>query len=281
MVSLHILFETLGMAVGFRYFVLLRKRQPDRINDTNRIWIIIGAAFGAFVFSRLVGALENPVNLLHTKHVLLYLYANKTIVGALLGGLLMVEITKKIIQERSSSGDLFTYPLILAIMIGRIGCFTSGMEEETYGLPTHFVFGMNLGDGVPRHPVTLYEIAFLGLLWVGLAAIERRVKLKNGYRFQFFMIAYFVFRFLLDFIKPRYVVYAGLGMIQLCCLAGLLYYSRTIYKIFFNFSQLTERHEEGLTEAGRGVNGDGGRGAGREAERGADGEAGLMESFEK
>ena len=55
-----------------------------------------------------------------------------TIVGALLGGLLVVEITKKIIHEKSSSGDLFTYPLILAMMIGRIGCFTSGLTEETY-----------------------------------------------------------------------------------------------------------------------------------------------------
>jgi prolipoprotein diacylglyceryltransferase len=228
------------MVVGFRYFVFLRKRQKDRINDVNRIWIIIGAAFGAFIFSRVVGALENPVNLFHTKHLLLYLYANKTIVGALLGGLLMVEITKKVIHERSSSGDLFTYPLILAIMIGRIGCFTSGMAEETYGIPTRFFLGMNLGDGVPRHPVTLYEIGFLGLLWVVLAAIERRVRLINGYRFQLFMIAYFAFRFLLDFIKPRYVLFAGLGTIQIFCLIGLLYYSRTIYKIFFNFSVLTE-----------------------------------------
>ena len=241
MISLHILFETLGMAAGFRYFVFLRRRQTDRINDTNRVWIIIGAAFGAFLFSRVVGALENPVNLFHTQHPLLYLYANKTIVGALLGGLLMVEITKKIIHERSSSGDLFTYPLILAMMIGRIGCFTSGMAEETYGIPTHFFLGMNLGDGVPRHPVTLYEIGFLALLWAGLAGIERRVKLINGYRFQFCLIAYFTFRFLLDFIKPRYILFAGLGTIQLCCLIGLLYYSRTIYKILFNFSALTDR----------------------------------------
>jgi prolipoprotein diacylglyceryltransferase len=229
------------MAVGFRYFVWLRGKQSDRINDVNRVWIIIGAAFGALVFSRLVGALENPVNLFHTKHLLLYLYANKTIVGGLLGGLLTVEVTKKIIHERSSSGDLFTYPLILAMMIGRIGCFTSGMAEETYGIPTHLFLGMNLGDGVPRHPVTLYEIGFLGLLWMGLVAIERRVKLIDGYRFQFFMIAYFAFRLLLDFIKPRYVLFAGLGTIQVCCLIALLYYSRTIYKILFNFSALTER----------------------------------------
>ena len=239
-VSLHLIFETLGFAVGFRYFLFLRNRQKDRINDTNRTWIIIGATFGAFFFSRLVGALENPMTLIHSKHILLYLYANKTIIGGLLGALLTVEITKKIIHEKTSSGDLFTYPLILAMMIGRIGCFTSGLTEETYGIATNSVFGMDLGDGVPRHPVALYEIAFLGLLWLSLTTIERQIKLKNGYRFQFFMIAYLAFRFLLDLIKPHYTWFIGLGTIQLCCLIGLLYYSKTIYKIFTNFSVITE-----------------------------------------
>lgn len=177
---LHLIFETLGFAIGFRYFLFLRNKQKDRINDANRIWIIIGATFGAFFFSRVVGALENPLTLIHSKHILLYLYANKTIVGGLLGGLLVVEITKKIIHEKSSSGDLFTYPLILAMMIGRIGCFTSGLSEETYGIVTNSFLGIDLGDGLYRHPVTLYEIAFLGLLWLGLVLIERKVRLING-----------------------------------------------------------------------------------------------------
>jgi phosphatidylglycerol:prolipoprotein diacylglycerol transferase len=237
--SLHLIFETLGLAIGFRYFLFLRNRQKDRINDTNRSLIIIGATFGAFFFSRVIGALENPMTLIHSKHILLYLYANKTIVGGLLGALLVVEITKKIIHEKTSSGDLFTYPLILAMMIGRIGCFSSGLSEETYGMPTNSFLGIDLGDGLNRHPVTLYEIGFLGLLWVVLVSIERKVRLVNGYRFQFFMIAYLAFRLMLDFIKPHYVYFIGLGTIQLCCVTGLLYYSRTIYKIFFNFSALT------------------------------------------
>jgi len=239
-ISLHLVFETLGFAIGFRYFLFLRKKQKDRINDTNRVWIIIGATFGAFFFSRLIGAFENPLALIHSNHTLLYLYANKTIVGGLLGGLFGVELTKKIIHEKTSSGDLFTYPLILAMMIGRVGCFTSGLTEETYGLPTASPLGLDLGDGIRRHPVTLYEIAFLALLWLALRAIEKRVPLKNGFRFQFFMIAYLGFRFLLDFIKPHYSYSIGLGTIQLCCLIGLLYYSRTVSKILINFSTITE-----------------------------------------
>lgn len=47
------------------------------------------------------------------------------------------------------------------MIIGRIGCFLTGIYEETYGIPTDSVFGMHLGDQYLRHPVALYEIGFL------------------------------------------------------------------------------------------------------------------------
>jgi phosphatidylglycerol:prolipoprotein diacylglycerol transferase len=221
---LHAVTETLGMFIGFRYFLYLRKKQGDRVENSNRIWAIIGAIFGALFGSRLLGALENPPGLLSADNVLFYIYQNKTIVGGLLGGLAGVELIKKAIGERHSTGDLFVYPLILAMIIGRIGCFTMGIYEETYGLPTSLPWGMNLGDGLLRHPVSLYEIIFLVALWQLLALISRRWTLVNGGRFKLFMIAYLLFRFLLDFIKPGYRFSFGMGSIQLACLAGLCYY---------------------------------------------------------
>jgi len=212
------------MFIGFRYFLYLRKQQGDRVENSNRIWAIIGAIFGALFGSRLLGALENPPGLLGADNVLFYIYQNKTIVGGLLGGLAGVELIKKAIGERHSTGDLFVYPLILAMIIGRIGCFSMGIYEETYGLPTSLPWGMNLGDGLLRHPVSLYEIIFLVALWQLLALIGRRWPLVNGGRFKLFMIAYLLFRFLLDFIKPGYRFAFGLGSIQLACLAGLCYY---------------------------------------------------------
>jgi len=241
--SAHLLFETAGMMLGFRYFLALRKRLTDAIPDSNRAWIIIGATLGALVGSRVLGSLEHPANWLHSTHPLLYFYANKTVVGALLGGLFAVEATKKALGERQRSGDLFTYPLILAMMIGRVGCFSAGLTEETYGLPTSSLLGIDLGDGLRRHPVSLYEIVFLGGLWILLWAIGRRRPLKSGYRFQFFMIAYLFFRLGLDFIKPRDPWFWGMSSIQLACLLGLLYYARTIWKIFTNFSELTIPHQ--------------------------------------
>jgi phosphatidylglycerol:prolipoprotein diacylglycerol transferase len=222
---LHTLMEPLGMFIGFRYFLQLRRSKGDQIASNQRVSIIIGAIFGALIGSRLVGGLEDPEKMMKAGNILLHFYTNKTVVGGFLGGLAGVELAKKLIGEKQSSGDLFTYPMILALIIGRIGCFGMGIHEETYGTETGFITGMNLGDGILRHPVALYEICFLVLLWTGLVQLEKRLMLAQGSRFKIFMIAYLAFRFLLDFIKPHYSFDPGFSTIQLVCLGGLFYYS--------------------------------------------------------
>ena len=147
-ISAHTVFEVLAFMIGFRYFLWLRKRKTDMISEPNRIWIIAGAAIGALLFSRVLGALENPAFFEPGNFSWLGLYASKTVVGGFIGGLVGVEIVKKIIGEKSSSGDLFTYPLILAIIIGRIGCFSSGLTEPTFGNPSTVFWALDLGDGI-------------------------------------------------------------------------------------------------------------------------------------
>jgi phosphatidylglycerol:prolipoprotein diacylglycerol transferase len=234
-ILLHSILELLAYILGFRYFLFLKKRKGDTISTDNRTWIFIGAIFGSLLGSRLLGGFENYPELMKSDNWLMEFYYNKTILGGLLGGLWGVEITKKIIGEKKSSGDLFVYPLLLAMIIGRIGCFSMGVYEETYGIPTTLPWGMHLGDNYLRHPVALYEIIFLAVLWVCLALIEKKRKLESGMLFKIFMISYLVFRFLLDFIKPHFTWSFGLSSIQTACLIGLLYYLYIllILKIFF------------------------------------------------
>ncbi len=214
----------LALFIGFRYYLHLKKKQGDKINASNRLWIVIGATLGAFTGSRLVGGFENPPAFIHSEHPLIYFYLNKTIVGGLVGGLAGVEIIKKIIKEKLASGDLFTYPIILALVIGRIGCFSMGIYEETYGLPTSLPWGINLGDNILRHPVCLYEIIFLVIDWMLLSLLCKMYVLQNGAQFKIFMISYLCFRFLLDFLKPHFTFSFGLSTIQLICIGGLIYY---------------------------------------------------------
>ena len=99
---------------------------------------------------------------------------------------------------------------------------------------------MNLGDGLKRHPVTLYEMVFGLFLWIFIESLTRKGELRTGAAFKLFMIFYLAFRFFLDFIKPHYSLVLGLSTIQLACIAGLLYYRRDIRypnRIFLKHAQ--------------------------------------------
>jgi len=218
--------EWLSFFVAYRYYRFLKKRQGDSISSENRLWILLGAALGALIGSRLVGALENPPAWQHSAQPFWYLYLNKTVLGGFLGGLLGVEGIKKVMGEQQSSGDLFTYPILLGLIVGRLGCFSMGVHEETYGTPTTFFMGMDLGDGLLRHPVSLYELFFLVVLWGLLTQIQKYIVLEEGALFKLFMISYLLFRFMLDFIKPHFTWKIGLSTIQVVALLGLLYYYR-------------------------------------------------------
>ena len=235
-IPVHFICETLSYFIGYRLYAYLRKNREDRISTENRLLIFIGAAFGALIGSHLVGVLENPPLLIHFN--LLFLMGNKTIVGGMLGGLIGVELVKNKIGVTVSSGDLMVYPLILAMIIGRTGCFLAGLEDGTYGVGTNLPWGINFGDGVYRHPTNLYEILFWILLGFSLWVTEKNWAFADGAKFKIFLSSYLVFRFLIEFIKPDYFFSFGLSVIQLVCLGGILYY----YKVFINPKKLIKTH---------------------------------------
>lgn len=232
-INIHLILEYLAFFIAFRYYLKIRKFSNDQISNRNRLSIILGAIVGAFVGSRLIGFLENPMVTLNLQNIMLLLNT-KSIMGGLFGGLIGVETSKKIIKEKYSSGDMFTFPIILGIIIGRIGCFLSGIKEFTYGKETSFITGMDLGDGLSRHPTSLYEIVFLLLLFVFLKKIAFFTNEESGLLFKIFMITYFGFRFMIEFLKPNIFYILGLSSIQLLCIICWGYYIPTFKKIFKN-----------------------------------------------
>jgi prolipoprotein diacylglyceryltransferase len=226
-INIHLILEYLAFFLAFRYYLYLRKRKTDSITTSNRLSIILGAALGALIGSRVVGLLENPTIKFSLENFIQILNT-KTIMGGLFGGLLGVELAKNIIGEKQSSGDLFVFPIILGIFIGRIGCFLSGVNEFTYGKETTSAFGMDLGDGLMRHPTSLYELIFLIILFFVLKKIQKKVLLKNGDLFKIFMLSYFGFRFFIEFLKPNVFYVFGLSSIQILCVICWLYYSKFI-----------------------------------------------------
>lgn len=229
----HFIFETLAFIVGIRVYYFLRKKQTDTISDINRLWILLGAMLGALVGSRVIAFLELPSEI-HS-FTFLKLYQTKTVAGGFLGGLLGVELIKKLIGEKQSSGDMYVIPIIIALFIGRIGCFSMGIAEPTYGIETSFFMGMDLGDGLKRHPVALYEMIYMVLLFILFTKVKFR-NFENGDKFKLFMLLYFLYRFSVEFIKPYQPLFLGLSSIQLSAVFIFIYYLKFIIKLLKTYA---------------------------------------------
>lgn len=224
----HYILETLAFIIGVRVYYYLKKRVKDPISDENRLWIMLGAMLGALIGSRLIAILETPAQL--SEITFMTLYASKTIAGGLLGGLFGVEIIKKFIGVRVASGDLYVVPILVALFIGRIGCFLMGVEEPTFGVKTNFFMAMDLGDGIKRHPVALYEMIYMVILLLLCQSIKNK-DLINGDRFKLFMVLYFLYRILIEFIKPYQPLFFNLSSIHWSAILIFLYYYKFIRRL--------------------------------------------------
>jgi prolipoprotein diacylglyceryltransferase len=216
--------EALGMFLGFRLYLRLRRRAGDPLPLDRRILLFVAAVVGAALGSKLLALADNPAPVLAHPGDVRILLAGKTIVGGLLGGLAAVELVKWRLRETTATGDLYAFPLIVGIAVGRVGCFLTGLADDTYGIATRLPWGVDFGDGIPRHPTQLYEIGFLALLACALAWKARR-PYPRGDLFKAFMAAYLAWRLAVDFLKPQHVMLLGMTPIQLACVAGLAWYA--------------------------------------------------------
>jgi prolipoprotein diacylglyceryltransferase len=222
----HLLFESLAYAIAFR--LLLRNIRKDSILPSQRSSVIVGGLVGALVGAKALVLLQHFDSIWQNWQLFFWvLLQGKTVVGGLLGGLIGVEWTKKLIGVKQSTGDAFVYPLIVGTAVGRIGCFLTGLSDRTYGIATALPWGVDFGDGIPRHPTQLYELLFLLILLIFLRNRSHYLR-QNGDLFKLYMVAYLGFRFLIDFIKPDFHPILGMSAVQLACLLGLLYYCRSI-----------------------------------------------------
>jgi phosphatidylglycerol:prolipoprotein diacylglycerol transferase len=219
----HPVMETLAYASGFAVYRWQRARQGDIVDEPQRWTVLAAAAVGALVGSRTLGIAEHWPTVEQAWQAgrmweLLLSPGGKTIVGGLLGGWLAVELVKKLSGIKRRTGDLFALPLCVGIAVGRVGCLLAGLADDTYGKPTALPWAVDLGDGIGRHPVQVYEILFLIALGF---LISVKVRLPEGARFRIFVGGYLAWRLAIDFLKPQPLI-DGLNLIQWSCVAGIL-----------------------------------------------------------
>jgi phosphatidylglycerol:prolipoprotein diacylglycerol transferase len=234
----HLLFESLSYFIGFRVYLALRRRAGDTVIVPMRWATISAAAVGAATGARGLAWLADPTATLTADSLIL---GGKTIVGGLIGGLAGVELVKLALGIKRSTGDLYAPALAVAIAIGRIGCFLTGLADDTSGTPTALPWGIDFGDGIPRHPTQIYEIVVLLAMVVPLwrlalrtmalaAAPDPHSALREGDAFKAFMVGYMALRVAVDFLKPYPAVFLGLGVLQWAAVATLVYYARDILR---------------------------------------------------
>ncbi len=172
----------------------------------------IGAILGAVLFGSLNIGLAGHFELGHS------------IAGAIAGGVVAVELFKWRTGIRESTGGQFVAPLALGIAVGRWGCFFAGLPDYTYGTPTSLPWGVDFGDGIPRHPVQLYEsFAMLAFLGVYLRQIANGSPLFLRQGFHLFVAWYALQRFAWEFLKPYPPVIGPLNVFHLICIALFCY----------------------------------------------------------
>lgn len=231
---IHAMFETAALSLGAYYYRWLQQRNGVPVSTLlsgGRFAVLLGCLFGAAIGNKLMFWIEMPHLLpLYWNRPAMW-FAGQSIVGGLLGGLIGVELAKKISGLDQSTGDAFVFPILLGVMIGRVGCFVAGLEDGTYGVATAMPWGIDFGDGIPRHPTQLYEIVFAALLWIGLKRLQPVWACQPGLLFRAMLCSYLCWRLLVDGIKPVPFDYGlGLSGIQVVCALALLIYTPLFYR---------------------------------------------------
>jgi uncharacterized membrane protein YeaQ/YmgE (transglycosylase-associated protein family) len=225
----HTLFDLAGWGAGLALsFGLYRWRLKGLTEQV--AGKVGGGYFAALAAGAIPGAwLSGSLNTLRDVHPAL----SHSVVGALAGAIVAVEVYKAVRGVAGSTGGVFVGPFALGVVVGRWGCLFAGLPDGTYGTPSALPWAVDLGDGIGRHPVEVYESAamavFLALYFEGLAR-RRPWALRRG--FYALCMWYGASRFGWEFLKPYPPLIGPFNVFHILCgglvVYGWVYYARDL-----------------------------------------------------
>ena len=200
-------------ALFYRWRLKSAAQKIDKAGSGYAVALVLGAIIGGFGFGTLNLWLSGIPEI------------GRSIVGSIAGSICAIEIFKSLRGIKGSTGIIFVPAFATTVIVGRWGCFFSGIEDNTYGIATTLPWGKDFGDGVLRHPVQLYEsfsmLAFLTLA-AGLIGQRNKWFMHNG--FYALVLCYAAQRFLWEFLKPYGTVFGPFNVFHLMC-GGLIAYA--------------------------------------------------------
>lgn len=208
----HLTFDVLAVGVG----LLLGRWRPPATRTPLPVTVL--ALVGAVVGARGLGLLVDPLETWSLRDQLGGWMQQKTVVGGILGGWAGVELAKARLGIRRSTGDAFVLPLLVAMAVGRLGCFFSGVTDRTHGTVSTLPWAMDLGDGLPRHPLALYELGVL----VVLGTVLQGLRVTAGQRWRLFVLGYMAWRLVSAPLAPPAPVLGPLTTLQGAACLGIV-----------------------------------------------------------
>lgn len=219
-VPTHDFFVLAALLAGGTFFVAGARRRGAM--DERMWWILVGALVCGALGARLSVVWSYVERAEEPSLAGAFLDGGKSVLGGLAGAYVGALAAKRIVGYRESTGDLFAPAVALGMAIGRWGCFLT----EQIGTATSLPWGIRpspavaaripncppCATGAAMHPSFLYEIAFHALLFVLL--LRWRAAGRTGL-FKIYLLAYGVFRFLVEFVRGNEVVWSGLTRSQL------------------------------------------------------------------
>jgi len=231
--AVHGAFEWAGIFIGARIYLRTSGTTLAGLGQTRNFGVIFGCIVGAAIGNKAVHWLQRADQWDLVRDNPWLLLQGQSIVGGLLGGLIGVEIAKRIVGVHESTGDRFVTPILVGLIIGRIGCLLAGLYDDTYGTPTTLPWGVDLGDGVARHPTAIYDMLFAAVMLLGFRLWGAPLTREPGLRFKLMLAGYLAWRLAIDTLKPVPYYFAdALSGIQLVCAMALVVYSPLVFRQF-------------------------------------------------
>jgi phosphatidylglycerol:prolipoprotein diacylglycerol transferase len=201
-------FMVLALAVGLAVYAREAHRR-DTMGERSLL-ILLAAVLGGAIGSKLLVLATDWRAIAAQFPNLGILVSGRSIVGGLIGGAAGVWLLKRRLGIRERKGNLFAPAIAAGVAVGRIGCFLRGC---CHGTPTALPWGVDFGEGVPRHPVQVYESLFMLAAFVALTWVRDRAR-HPAVLFWALMAGYFAFRFAAEFIRVEPRGWLGLTAFQ-------------------------------------------------------------------
>jgi len=219
LLTLHLLFDLLAAASAAAMTVIAYRWRLEAAGQR------IGEAGAPYAFALVAGAALGGYGLgTLNLHISGEPGVGRSILGALAGAIVAVEAFKSAKGIRGSTGLIFVPAFATSVAVGRLGCYFSGLSDFTYGTPTSLPWGHDFGDGIPRHPVQIYEaLAMAAFLAAAILCLKNRAAffMRNG----FYLMAgfYAAQRLLWESLKPYAAVVGPFNLFHVAAFAVFLY----------------------------------------------------------